>query len=128
MLLHTTVDGLPSGDTGAMVPIELTPIGVRMVPKGLAVDDIVVVGDVIVAVPLAMDVETVLGRADIVGVKEIDGKAPVEPPTAEMEVTGTVVAADTICGIGAAQVTYVPGVAGLEASGTEAKVVPGVPG
>jgi hypothetical protein len=128
MSLHMMVDGLPSGDTGAVVPIELTPIGVRMVPKGFAVDDIVVVAEVIVAVPLAMDVETMLGTADIVGVTEIDGKGPVEPPTADMEVTGTAVAADTICGIGAAQVTNVPGVAGLEASGTEANVVPGVPG
>jgi hypothetical protein len=111
-----------------MVPIELTPIGVRMVPKGLAVDDIVVVADVIVAVPLAMDVETVFGTADIVGVAEIDGKVPVEPPAADMEVTGTAVAADTICGIGVAQVTNVPGVVGLDANGTGAKVVPGVPG
>ncbi|WP_128970624.1 hypothetical protein [Bradyrhizobium tropiciagri] len=128
MSLHTTVDGLPSGDTGAMLPIELTPIGVRVVPKGFAGIDIVVVESVIVAIPLAVDVETVLGAADMAGVAKIDGKAPVEPPTTDIEVTGTAMAAETICGIGVAQVTYVPDIAGFEANGTGASVVPGVPG
>jgi hypothetical protein len=43
-LLHTVVDGLPTGDTGATVPVVLTTIGVGMVPNGgagiIAVDDI----------------------------------------------------------------------------------------
>jgi hypothetical protein len=54
------VDELPSGDTGDMVPVVLPTIGVEMVPNG-AVDG------VIVAVPPAMDVETVLGSIDGVG-------------------------------------------------------------
>jgi hypothetical protein len=66
--LHTVPDELPSGDTGDMVPVVLPTTGVGMVPKGvagiIAVDDIVVVDGVIVAVLPAMDVETVLGTVD----------------------------------------------------------------
>jgi hypothetical protein len=63
--LHTVVDGLPSGDTGDMVPVVLAAISVGMVPNGLA--GIVAVDGVIVAVLPAMDVETVLGTVDNVG-------------------------------------------------------------
>ena len=116
MSLHTVVEGLPTGDAGAMVPVVETPIGVRMVPNGVAgvipVDDIVAAGDVIVAAALAMDVETAL--------------VPVMLPIADMVETGMPGVPDTICGIGMAQVTNVPGVAGFEASGTGASVVPGV--
>jgi hypothetical protein len=65
--LQTVVDGLPSGDTGVMVPVVLPMIDVGMVPNavpGIIVDDIVVVDGVIVAVLPAMDVETVLGTVD----------------------------------------------------------------
>jgi hypothetical protein len=103
-----------------MVPIELTPIAERMVPNGLAGIDIVV------AAP--MDVETALGAADIVGIMDIDGIVPIVPPIADMEVTGMAGVPDTICGIGVEQITNVPGVAGLEANGTGASVVTGVPG
>jgi hypothetical protein len=69
--LHTVVDELPSGDTGNVVPVLLPTIGVGMVPNGvagiIAVDVIVVVDGVIVAVLPAMDVETVLGTVDGVG-------------------------------------------------------------
>jgi hypothetical protein len=69
--LHTVVDELPSGDTGNVVPVLLPTIGVGMVPNGvagiIAVDVIVVVDGVIVAVPPAMDVETMLGTVDGVG-------------------------------------------------------------
>jgi hypothetical protein len=97
-----------------MVPVELAPIGVRMVPSGVAdiivVDDIVVVDGVVVALlPALNDVGVAL-------------------PVADIEVTGVAGVPDTICGIGVAQVTNVPGVAGLEASGSGASVVPGVPG
>jgi len=126
MLLHTIVGGLPTGDAGGIVPIELTPIGVRMVPNGLAGIGIVVLGGVIVAVPLAMDVETVPATADIVGVMDIDGIVPAAPPIADMEGIGMATVADTICGIGVAHVTNVPGVAGLDANGTGASVVTGV--
>ncbi len=61
VLLHTVVDGLPSGDTGDMVPVVLPTNGVGMVPNAvpgiIAVDGIVVVGGVTVAVLPAMDVE-----------------------------------------------------------------------
>jgi len=69
--LHTVVDALPSGDTGDMVPVVLPTFGAGMVPNGLAgisaVDDIVVVDDVVVAVLPAMDVEIVPGSVDGVG-------------------------------------------------------------
>jgi hypothetical protein len=45
-----------------------------------------------------------------------------------MEVTGAAGAPDTICSVGGAQVTTVPGVAGSEAKGTGANVVSTVAG
>jgi hypothetical protein len=60
--LHTVVDGLPTGDTGDIVPVVLPPIDVGMVPNG--VDDISEVDGVIAVVPPAMGVETVLGTVD----------------------------------------------------------------
>jgi hypothetical protein len=69
--LQTVVDGLPSGDTGDMVPVVLPIIDVGMVPNAvddvIAVDNVVVVDGVIVAVLPAMDAETVLGTVDGVG-------------------------------------------------------------
>jgi hypothetical protein len=81
--LHTVADGLPSGDTGDMVPVVLLAIGVAMVPNGvpgiIAVDDSVAVDGIIVAVLPAMDVGTVLGVVDSVGtgvtVMEGEGRA-----------------------------------------------------
>jgi hypothetical protein len=105
--LHTTVGWLPTGGAGATVPVELTPIGVRMVPNGVA--GIIVVDAGIVAAEVGVIVA-------------------VAPPIADMEVIGTAGLPDTICGIGVAQLTNVPGVAGLEANGTGANVVTGVPG
>ena len=62
------VDELPSGDTGDMVPVVLPTIGApNRVDGVIAVDDNVVVDGVIVAVPPAMDVETMLGTVDGVG-------------------------------------------------------------
>jgi hypothetical protein len=151
MSLHTVVDGLPTGEIGAMVPVVLTPIGVRTVPNGLAdaiavddtigVDDVIVVdglptGDTGAMVPVVLT--PIGGRmvpnglagvivVDGVIAAEVDGIVPVAP-IADMEVTGTAELQDTICGMGVAHVTYVPGVAGLEANGTGASVVSGVPG
>jgi hypothetical protein len=69
--LHTVLEKLPSGDTGDMVPVVLPTIGVGMAPNAvagiIALDDIVVVDDVIAAVLPARDVETVLGTVDGVG-------------------------------------------------------------
>jgi hypothetical protein len=69
--LHTVVEGLPSRDVGDMVPMVLPTLGVGIVPNGaagtIAVDKIVVVDGVIVAVLPAMDVETVLGTVDSIG-------------------------------------------------------------
>jgi len=60
--LHTVVDELPSGVVGEVFPVVVPTIGVGMVPNGvddiIAVGDIVVVDGVVVAVLLAMDVET----------------------------------------------------------------------
>ena len=52
-----------------------------------------------------------------VGAAKVDG----------MEVTGTASVPCAICPVGVAQVTTVPGVVGLEASGTGASVVSGAP-
>jgi hypothetical protein len=54
--LHTVVDGLPSRDTGEMVPVVLPTIDVGMVPN--AVPGIIVVDGGIVAVLLGTDVGT----------------------------------------------------------------------
>ena len=66
--LHTVVDEMPTGDTGDMVPVVLPTIGVGMVPNGVddivAIDNVVVVDGVIMAVLPAMDVETAPGMVD----------------------------------------------------------------
>jgi hypothetical protein len=69
--LHTVVDGLPSGDTGDMVPVVLLAINVGMVPNGaagiIAADDIVVVDGIIVAVLPDMEGKAGLGTVDGAG-------------------------------------------------------------
>ncbi len=67
------------------------------------------------------DVEEIAGVADIVGVVPV-------PPVADAEVTVTAAVVGAICPEGAEQVTKVPGVAGLEASGSGASVVSATPG
>jgi len=66
VVLHTVVDGLPSGDTGDTVPVVLPTNGVGMVPN--AIPGIIVVDGIIVAVLGTMDVEAVVGTIDGVGV------------------------------------------------------------
>jgi hypothetical protein len=90
--LQTVVDGLPSGDTGDMVPVVLPMIDVGMVPNAvpdIIVDDIVVVDGVIVAVLPTMDVETVLGTVDGVGtdvaVTAVGGAAIADDDTGTVE-------------------------------------------
>ena len=79
--------------------------------------------------PLAVvDAEGSAATADTVDAAETDGSEPVVPAIADMEATGTTGVPGDIWPIGAAQVTTVPGVAGLDANGTGASVVPGVPG
>lgn len=78
--------------------------------------------------PAAVDAEGSADTADTGGAAESDGSDPVVPAIAEMDVTGTAAVPGAIWPIGAAQVTNVPGVAGLDANGTGASVVPGVPG
>ena len=65
---------------------------------------------------------------DIVGVADVVGDVPAVPPAANIGVTCTTGVPGVICPDGVAQVTKVPGVAGLEANGTGASVVPGIPG
>ncbi len=140
------VDGLPSRDTGDMVPVVLPTTGVGMVPKG--VDDIVVVDSVIVAVLPAMDVETVLGSGGT-GVAAMEGgggagiagsgTGTVEPGIVDMNdvagcadsVSGAVVLSVVVAGtadiVGAAEtdgiVPVVPPIIDMEVTGTA-----GVPG
>ena len=78
--LHTVAGGLPSGVVGEMFPVVVGTIGVGIVPSGDpgVIGDIVAAGDVIVAVVLGMDAETVLGTVDDAGtgiaVMEGDGR------------------------------------------------------
>jgi hypothetical protein len=82
MELHTVVDELPSGAVGEMFPVVVMPIGVGMVPNAavgvIAVGEIVVVDDVIVAAVPGIDVETVPDTVDGagtgVGAMEGDGR------------------------------------------------------
>ena len=103
---HTVVDGLPSGDTGVMVPVVLATNGVGIVPN--AVPCIIVVDGIIV-----------------VAAAGVEGVVPIAPPVADMAITGTDGVPGAICPVGVAQVTTVPGVVGSEASGTGASVVSG---
>jgi hypothetical protein len=73
-VLHTVVDEMPSGDGGDMVPIVLPPIGVVMVPNGVAV--IIPVDAVIADVLPASDVETVPGTLGTVMDGEGRGGGP----------------------------------------------------
>ena len=77
---------------------------------------------------VVVDVEEAAGTADIVDAADIEGVVPIAPPVADMEVTATAGVPGAICPVGVEQVTTVPGVVGLEASGTGASVVSGVPG
>ncbi|HMJ43372.1 MAG TPA: hypothetical protein VK522_13950 [Pseudolabrys sp.] len=87
--LHTVVDGLPSGDTGDIVPVVLPTNNVGMVPNTvpgiIAVPGIIVVDGIIVAVLPAMDVETVVGTVDAVG-----ADVAVTAPASGDDATGTV--------------------------------------
>ena len=59
VVLHTVVEGLPTEDTGDMVPVVLPTNGVRIVPNAIP--------GIIVAVLPVMDVEAVVGTIDGVG-------------------------------------------------------------
>ena len=60
------VEALPSGDIGDMVPVVLPAIDVEMVPSGDS--DAIMVDGIAIAMPPAMDVETVLVAVDSVGI------------------------------------------------------------
>ena len=68
MVLHTVVEGLPSGVVGETFPVVVMTTGVGMVPNGAAgvsaVGDVVVVNAVIVAVVPGVDVERALMTVD----------------------------------------------------------------
>jgi hypothetical protein len=80
--LHTVVEVLPSGVVGEIFPVVVGTIGVGMVPNGaagvIAVGDIVVADNIVVAVPPDMDEEKVLDTVDGAGmgtaVMEGDGR------------------------------------------------------
>jgi hypothetical protein len=78
--LHTVVEELPSGVVGETFPVVVTTIGVGMVPNDgagvIAVGDIAVGDDVIVAVAPGMDVGAVLRTVGAgIAVMEGDGRA-----------------------------------------------------
>ena len=71
VVLQTVVEELPSKDVGAMVPVVLPRFGTTIVPNGTpgvsAVDDIVVVDGIVVAVLPIIDVGAVFGTVDNAG-------------------------------------------------------------
>jgi hypothetical protein len=73
------------------------------------------------------DVEEVVGVTDTVGAADVD-VVPVVPPVTDVEAKVTVGVPGPICPDGVEQVTKVPGVAGLEASGSGANIVSGTLG
>jgi hypothetical protein len=89
ILLHTVVDGLPSGDTGDTVPVVLPTTSVGMVPN--AAPDIVVVNGIVVddgviwAELLAPNAGTVDGTVVVF----MEGVGEAVAPSAE-DCTGTV--------------------------------------
>ncbi len=105
--LHTVVDGLPSGDTGDMVPVVLPAMNVGMVPNGVA--------DIIAAAPPAMDVETAPGTVvaaamEVGGGAVIAGAGTVEPGIGDRnEVAGC---ADSVSGAVAISVVDAAAAAG----------------
>ena len=149
VVLQTVVEELPSKNVGAMVPVVLPTFGTAMVPNGTpGVISAVVVDGIVVAVLPVMDVGAVFGTVDNTGTgaavmdgggetgipggggaeADGDGIVPVVPPVTDVEASVTVGVAGAICPDGVAQVTKVPGVAGLEVSGSGASVVAGTPG
>jgi hypothetical protein len=62
------------------------------------------------------------------GVGNVDDVGALEPPTADIDATGTGGSPVAIWPVGVAQVTTVPGVVGSDASGTAASVVSRAPG
>src|SRR6201996_5852174 len=97
MELHTTVDEVPSGTVGEVIPVVLATIGVGMVPNAagvVAADGIVV----IVVVPPAMDDGTVLGIVAVDGAgvlavvdaEDVGGGVSIGAATANVGGIGTV--------------------------------------
>ena len=76
-------------------------------------------GDMVPVVLPTIDVAMVPSGVAVDDIVVVDGV---------VEVTGMAGVPDTISPVGVAQATTVPGVAGSEADGTGASVVPGVPG
>jgi hypothetical protein len=93
-VLHTAVDGLPTGDTGAIVPVVLPTNGVRIVPS--ATPCIIVVDGIIAAVLPAMGVKAVVGAIDGVGVDVAATAGAAAASTVKDDVTGIVVPGITL--------------------------------
>jgi hypothetical protein len=95
VVLHTVVDGLPTEDTGDMVPVVLPTNGVRIVPNAIpgiiVVEDIILVDGIVAAVLPAMDVEAVVGTIDGVGAVGAAVTAGAAAATVRDDATGIVV-------------------------------------
>jgi hypothetical protein len=139
--LHTVVDGLPSGDTGDMVPVVLPTTGVGMVPNAIpgiiAVDGII--DGIIVAVLPAMDVEAVVGTVDGVGADVAaaagggadiadDDTGTVEPGKSVMkDVAGVADSKSGAVELAVVDVGEIAGTVGIVAAADVEGVVPVVP-
>ncbi len=136
--LHATVAEPPSGGfSGDMVPVVLPKIGEGMVPRVvagvIASGDIVVVDDIVPAVVpcTGMVAEPIAGDGTGITAGEAgadaadDGVGTAEFGNKVMnDAAGCV---ENVVNCSGAQITKVPGVAGSEAIGTGASVVPGMP-
>jgi hypothetical protein len=100
--LHTTVDEVPSGTVGEVIPVVLATIGVGMVPN--ATDVVAVVDGIIdiVVAPPAMDGDT------MPGVVNVDGAGVLEVVDAE-DVGGGVSNGDATVNVGGTGIV-VPGI------------------
>jgi hypothetical protein len=146
--LQMVVDGLPSGDTGDIVPVVLPMIDVGMVPNAVpgpgiivvdnvvVLDGVIVVDGVIVAVLPAMDAETVLGTGDGVGtdvaVTEGGEAAIADDDTGTVEPGKSVIndvagVADSKSGPVVVDVEEVAGTVGIVGAAKVEGVVPVVP-
>ena len=137
--LHTVVEGLPSGDTGEMVPVVLATTGVGMVPSGvpdiIAVDDVIVVDGVIVAVlpTTTVEVGTIdAGGADgaaicagSAGIAGDGGAGTFEPGIMDMnDVAGCADSANGTVGLAAVDVGAADGTVGAAETGGVVAVAP----
>ncbi len=134
VVLQTVVEGLPSGDTGEMVPVVLATTGVGMVPSAVpdinAVDDVIAAGMVLPNVGAA----TVAGTGDAAmegassdEVAAIDAAGVVEPGMVDWkEVAGCAESANGAVELAVGNVGAADGTLGIPETADVVAIVPGI--